>query len=342
VNRILERLVFDSRLFLEVFMGKRIRLSLAAVVFCSLLFTAQSNISSAEPASANADLTPEKLIAEHIKSIGEPTTLSSVNSRAFLGSTDVKFVQGMTGSIKGGMSTFVSEGNKLGIVLKYGSIDYPQEYFAYNGDNVSVGYISPGQRSPLADFLFRFNGVMKKGFIGGTLSLSWPLLDADGIQYKLKYKKVKVKDRELYPEDRELYQLEWPMNVLGNIRIKMYFEPDTFHHVRTDYVVRVQEDYSVRSQGAVLGQLGEVIDEEVGTVGRSSIMDRNIVPESIYTLIERFEDYKKVSGMTLPHKYSIEYTLEGQGHSFIGHWTINASKWLFNRTYDEMLFEAQK
>jgi len=316
-------------------MGKRIKVLLAAFVFCSLLFTVQSNISSAEPASANADLTPEKLIAEHIKSIGEPITLSSVNSRAFLGSADVEFVQGMTGSIKNGVSTFVSEGNKLGIVLKYGSIDYPQEYFAYNGNDVSVGYISPGQRSPIADFIFRFNGVMKKGFIGGTLSLAWPLLNPEGIEYKLKYKKVKV-------EDRELYQLEWPMNVLGNIRIKMYFEPETFHHVRTDYVVRIQEDISVQSEVAVLGQLGEVIDEEVGTVGRSSIMNRAITPESIYTLIERFDDYKKVSGMTLPHKYSIEYTLEGQGQSFIGHWTLNARRWLFNQTFDEMLFEAQK
>jgi hypothetical protein len=303
-------------------MGKRIRALPAAVVFCSLLFTTQSIISYAEPPNANSELTPEKLIAEHIKSIGEPTTLSSVNSRAFFGSTDVEFVQGMFGSIKNGASSFISDGEKLQIVMRYGDLNYPAEYFAYNGDNVSVGYISPGQRSPLADFLFRFNGVMKMGFIGGTLSLSWPLLDADGIEYKLKYKKVKVKDSELYKERRELHRLEWPMHMLRNVKIKMYFEPDTFHHVRTDYVVRIQEDISVTRS--------------------FDIMSKNIVPESIYTLIERFEDYKKVSGMTLPHKYSIEYTLEGQGHSFIGHWTINASKWLFNRTFDEMLFEAQK
>ncbi|MEJ2245903.1 MAG: hypothetical protein P8Y80_07490 [Acidobacteriota bacterium] len=219
-------------------MGKRIRALPAAVVFCSLLFTTQSIISYAEPPNANSELTPEKLIAEHIKSIGEPTTLSSVNSRAFFGSTDVEFVQGMFGSIKNGASSFISDGEKLQIVMRYGDLNYPAEYFAYNGDNVSVGYISPGQRSPLADFLFRFNGVMKMGFIGGTLSLSWPLLDADGIEYKLKYKKVKVKDSELYKERRELHRLEWPMHMLRNVKIKMYFEPDTFHHVRTDYVVR--------------------------------------------------------------------------------------------------------
>jgi hypothetical protein len=296
-------------------MGKRVEVLLAAIVFCSLLFIVRSIISYAAPANANSELTPEKLIAEHIKSIGAPATLSSVNSRAFFGSTDVEFVQGMFGSIKNGVSSFVSDGEKLQIVMRYGDLNYPAEYIAYNGNDVSVGYISPGQRSPLADFLFRYNGVMKEGFIGGTLSLAWPLLDPDGIECELKYKKVKV-------EGRELHRLEWPIHILRNVKIKMYFEPETFRHVRTDYVVRIQEDISVTSA--------------------FDIMSKSIVPESIYTLIERFDDFKKVSGMTLPHKYSIEYTLEGQGHSFIGRWTLNAKRWLFNRTFDEMLFEAQK
>ena len=46
--------------------------------------------------------------------------------------------------------------------------------------------------------------------------------------------------------------------------------------------------------------------------------------------------------MTLPHKYGIEYSIEGQGQSFIGRWTITAEKWIFNRTFDENLFVAQK
>jgi len=296
-------------------MRERFRTLFAAAVCCSLLFTAQSFISYAEPANIDSELTPEKLIAGHINSIGGPSILSSVKTRAFIGSTEVEFVQGMTGSINNGTASFVSDGNKLQIIMKYGELNYPEEYIAYNGSEVSVGYISPGQRSPLADFFYRFNGVMKKGFVGGTLSLAWPLLDTEEIQSKLKYKKVKV-------EGRELHRLEWPMHLLGNIRIKMYFEPDTFRHVRTDYVVRIQEDIAV-STGY-------------------DVMSTGIIPESIYTLIERFDQYKTVSGMTLPHKYSIEYSIEGQGNSFIGHWTINAQKWIFNRIFDEMIFEAQK
>jgi len=46
--------------------------------------------------------------------------------------------------------------------------------------------------------------------------------------------------------------------------------------------------------------------------------------------------------MTLPHDYTLDYSVEGQGHSFIGKWTMKASQWAFNRTYDEAIFIAQK
>jgi hypothetical protein len=319
--------------YLEDFMGKRIKASLlSAVVSCLLILTAQSNLSFAGSATADSELTPEKLIAEHIKSIGGPSILSSVQTRAFVGSTDVEFIQGMMGSIKNGTSMFVSDGKKLGIVLKYGSVDYPEEYFSYNGNEVSVGHISPGQRSPLADFFYRFSGIVKEGFIGGTLSLSWPsLLDNPEIQAKLKYKKTKV-------EGRELNELEWPISILGNVRIRMFFEPGTFRHVRTEYHIRIKEDVSVQNSDTYLG---EMATSEDGS-GRSNLLRKDLIPDSIYALIETFDDYKKVSGMTLPHKYTLEYSLEGQGHSFIGKWTINARKWIFNRTFDEKIFKAQK
>ncbi len=297
-------------------MEKGIKLLPPAVVFSSLLLTILFLSSYTGQAETVSDLTPERLIAEHVRSIGSPTTLSSVKTRAFIGFTDVEFIQGMFGKIEGGPASFVSDGKKLQMSMRYGDLNYPAEYIAYNGREVSVGHISPGQRSPLGDFLFRFNGVMKNGFFGGTLSLAWPLLKADEIDVPLKYKKVKV-------EGRPLHRLEWPIYILGNIRIKMFFEPETFHHVRTEYIVRIKNDVSANPEN-------------------NDIMSNSLMPESIYTLIERFDNFKKISGMTLPHKYSIEYSIEGQGQSFIGHWTINAHNWIFNRTFDEMIFKAHK
>ena len=297
-------------------MNIRIKGILVLAVLGFMFFSGQSLNSFVEAAGTDSTITPADLMAEHVKSIGEPVTLSSVQTRAFIGFTDVDFIQGIFGRVEGGISSFVSDGKKLQVVLKFGDLTYPGEYIAYDGGRVSVGHISPGQRSPLADFLFRFNGVMKEGFFGGTLSLAWPLLNPDEISTSLKCRSVKV-------EGRRLYRLEWPINLLGNIRIKMYFEPGTYRHVRTEYMVRIQNDVSARGD-------------------YSDILSFELMPESIYTLIEEFDDFRKVSGMTLPHKYSLEYSIEGQGQSFIGRWTITAEKWVFNRTFDEKIFVAQK
>ena len=109
-------------------MRGKMRVLLPMLVFCSLFFAPISVISDAEPANADSELTPEKIIAEHIKSIGSPSILSSVKTRAFIGSTDVEFIQGMFGSVKNGVASFVSEGEKLQIVMKYGDLNYPSEY----------------------------------------------------------------------------------------------------------------------------------------------------------------------------------------------------------------------
>jgi hypothetical protein len=149
----------------------------------------------------NQNLTVEKVLAEHLRSIGTPEAITETKSRAFVGTTSVNFIQGGHGSMNG-TSMLVSEGNKLGIVLKYGDINYPQEYFAFDGKDVSVGYISPGQRSPVADFLFRYNGLIKEGLMGGVLSGAWPLLD-------FKQKNVDLKYRETTVEGRRLHEIEY-------------------------------------------------------------------------------------------------------------------------------------
>lgn len=284
-------------------------------------------------AGSEEKLAPEDLIARHIKSIGGDSVLSSLQSTAFTGEASVHFIQGMQGKIVNGKSTIVSQGHNLSIIMKYNDINYPGEYLSYDGKDVMVGFMRPGIKSPLGDFIFRFNGVMKKGFLGGIFSLSWPLLDIDADKAKLKYKKTKV-------EDRELHQLEWPINILGNIKIRMYFEPDTYHHVRTEYVVRIEEDVSVQREDVYAGEVNNQGSTDMETP-YSNLM-RSDIPESIYTLIEKFDDFKQVSGMTLPHKYTIDYELEGQGSSFVGQWVLQADNWIFNQVYPDKIFQAQK
>jgi hypothetical protein len=110
----------------------------------------------------------------------------------------------------------------------------------------------------------------------------------------------------------------------------MYFDSKTFYHVKTTYEVRVKDDNSVR------GPLGSVRPSQ----GRVEIED--VLPDSIYVLVEKFDDFKKVGGVVLPYKYRIEYSIDGQGRAFVGKWEIKAAQWDFNKTYNEGIFRAQK
>jgi hypothetical protein len=287
---------------------------------------------------AEDEMTAEKVIEEHVKSMGTPQALAALKSLAFVGSSSVEFIQGMYGKMNG-TSMLVSDGKKIGIVVKYGDIEYPGEYLAYDGEKVSVGHIDPLQRSPLADFVFRHNGIMKEGLLGGVFSGGWPLPHLQEDQAWLKYDSVKV-------DDRRLHEIEYrPKRSLRDVKIKLYFDPETFHHVRTEYRVRIRDDMSAgpgggAGPGAGGSRTGTFQRENTEFNGMEALIQG--LPDSIYVLIEKFYDFKKVGAMTLPHGYSIDYSVEGQGHTFIGKWTLRADQWAFNRTYDDKIFIAQK
>jgi hypothetical protein len=278
--------------------------------------------------------TPEKLVAAHVKSVGRPALLAKIQSRMFLGTSSVEFIQGMRGGQKG-TSMFVSQGPKLAIVMKYGDVNYPGEYFAYDGKDVTVGLINPGQRSPIGDFVFRFTKLVKGGFLGGALTSSWPLLDIKNKNVAMKYRKAKV-------EGRELHELEYhPRSGFGDLRILMYFDMTTFRHVRTEYKVHSYNDSSIK------GESPDGVSPDVQMNDPDLPITTGIgqnPQDSYFSLVEKFEDYKREGGLMLPHQYILEYSDEGAGRqTFIGHWFVNIEKWAFNApNLDQKLFRAHK
>lgn len=288
------------------------------VAFC--LFAIQPPKSHA----ANKDITAEQLIAAHVKSIGSPALLGKVKSLTFGGTSNVKFIQRIQGTMDG-LSMVVSEGPKMGIILKFPDTNnYPGEYFAYDGKDVTVAHIRPGVKSPIADFFFRFNQIMKQGLVGGVYSTAWPLLDVKDNALDMKCQKTRV-------EGRELYELEYrPKDPIAYMKIKMYFDPATFQHVRTEYKVRTREDVTTGANPALFSEEAFIIGQVRG--------------ESIYTLTEKFDNFKKVGGLTMPHRYVLDYAIEGTAQSaFIAHWTLEAQEWGFNiSNLDEKLFKAEK
>ncbi len=289
------------------------------VILCASFGIVWSESSFAE----DKKLEPEELVAEHLKSIGNPEVLAGIKNRGLAGTASVSFIQGGTGKMTGS-SLFVSEGNKLGIIMKFGAVDYPGEYFAFDGKEVTVGYINPGQRSPLADFIYRYNGLTEEGLLGGVLSAGWSLLNTEEKEPKLKYDREKI-------EGRELHELQYRSKKgLDDVNVKLYFDLETFRHVMTEYRLRVRRDMSLQSDAVVT----------IGGATRSAgILDPD--SDSIYVLVEKFDNFKEVDGLMLPHSYNIEYSVQGRGNSSIIHYAIEASQFMHNGEINPQLFKAQ-
>jgi hypothetical protein len=53
--------------------------------------------------------------------------------------------------------------------------------------------------------------------------------------------------------------------------------------------------------------------------------------EVAYTLTEKFDDFKKVGPLTLPHSYTLNYMIDGSNQSgFIANWKISVVDAGFN------------
>jgi hypothetical protein len=289
---------------------------------------------------------PEEVVAAHLKSIGARELLAGIKNRGMSGRTSVEFVQGGVGMLDG-QCMVISSGRNLSIILKYGGVDYPGEYFAYDGTDVEITTISPGQRSPLGDFIFRYKGLMKEGLLGGIWSLGWPLLDIEKRNPSLKYTGAKVDGRELHEIDYT------PKGGLNNIKVKLFFEPDTFRHVRTEYMLKVQGEQALQA-GQTVAQ-GVPNSGNISTGQRGGAITRNAgvldpIGNSYYRLVENFDNFKEIKfkdsngsetrSLILPQSYSLEYSVEGQGSSFLGHWNLFADQWMENGNIDASVFKA--
>lgn len=279
-------------------MKKHLILFAAVAVLALIAWQSQNSY------AADKKLKPEELVAEHLKSLGSPEALQSFKTRQMVGSAMVKFIIGATGQLVG-KAQLASDGQKYAIFINFPSQEYPGERFAYDGRDTTVAYIRPGNRSPLGDLINHFGDLMKEGLLGGALSSAWPFLQFEERQPKLKVNTKKI-------EGRELYELEYrPKKGLGELKIKMYFDPETFRHLRTEY------NYRQRAS-------------------------QRTSQDYIYTITEQFDNFSEVDGMTLPQNYTLEYSSEGQGASFLAQWNIQPERWVHNTTIEPEIFRVKE
>jgi len=283
-------------------------LCLSAIALLSLsIFRLIYSIQTSPASAQDKKLTAEGLVARHLESVGTAEARIKASTRVVIGET--KFIARLGGSANvDGQAMMVSAGAKMRFGIKLPLNDYPGEDMAFDGNQAATGLLPQGNRSNLSAFFSSQNLPLREGLIGGTLSTAWPLLRLDQTQPKLDYRGLRKID------GRQLHEVGYrPRKGSTDLKVSLFFDPETFRHVRTRY------------------------NFEIGaTIGTRENSNQNT--ESYYTLTEDFDDFRAVDGLTLPHKYRMQFSKEGRNGSALHDWSVTIKQIEHNTKIDDPLF----
>ncbi len=291
-------------------MNRQFSLSPKLLVTLLLLLMAMASLTSgARVLSDEDDLTAEQVIARHLDSIGSAEARASINSRVILGGAVAAARIGGSGQAEG-QAVLASRGNKSLIGMAFSVPNYPHEKMGYDGKKLTVAELTPGTRSELGKFFMAHEMPFREGLLAGTLSTAWPLLNMTLRRAVLKYEGTK----KLH--GHKMYVLRYETRNDSGLKTKVYFDAETFRHVRTEYEHRI-------------------IQQMADQPGRTQKQG-----DSITKLVEEFSEFKTVDALTLPHSYKLQLSVETLGRRILQDWTLALSQFVANRTLDDKEFDV--
>jgi len=274
------------------------------VVICIWLAT----LSGAMAADAKA----EDIVAQHLDSIGTAEARAAIKSLAVQGTLHFRIMIGGGGESSGTWQR-LSEQRKSKFVMKFGDNKWWGEQFISDGDKASFAMAnSAHQYSVLGAFFVGHDSIVREGLLGGELGTGWALQSIDPHRVKLDYVGRKKVD------GRELDALEYLSKTNGEMTVKLYFDPETHHHVMTVYTV-----------------------ERLATIAHTDVA--NAHQQGLHFILEeRFSDFQTDKGITLPRQYDLRYSQELQnGSTTVYDWAMTAEKVLQNPIIPPANFELK-
>jgi len=226
-------------------------------------------------------------VKQHLDSIGPEQAREAVKNRGAGGSVTFELLTGGTAHQEG-KEILVSEGDKLVSLFELPNHHYPGERFVSDGKKVYVAETAASVHSALGEFVMVHSEILTEGLWSGTLSTAWALAHLDERQAKLEDRGLKKVD------GRELHRVDYVPRKPTDLQIELYFEPDTLRHVMTVYSTSTAPSMSHnRSDNLRSG-------------------------EKHYRLEERFADFKTVDNLSLPSRWTIQYSSDAAGR-YAGH-----------------------
>jgi len=255
-----------------------------------------------------AKITAAELVARHLEAIGTPEARAAIRSRAFNGTVRVTFRIGNHGQHDGSFS-LISEGNKVRLGMRFDSTEYAGEQLAFDGKDSSTGFIRPRVRSTLGTVFYQYDHLLREGFLGGSSSLAWPLLEVDERQPMLEYEGLKD------VEGVELHQLKYRAKRGDQgFTVSLFFDPQTFHHVRSRYRLKI-------------GHL----------IGPTDLISARQQPTFV-TILEDFGDYRTIDGIALAHTYKMSLDINRKDNSIMTEWVAEVKQVFHNRNLNPKFF----
>jgi hypothetical protein len=266
-------------------------------------------VSSAFQSSKSEKLKAEEVIAKHLESIGTAKARAGVTTRIIAGTSQVIIRTTPPGQAVG-KAVLASEGVKSLFGMSFPSPVYPREQLGFNGNTFMAAFSTPGVRSGLGNFLMMHDIIFKQGLMCGTLSSAWPLLDLESHHAQVEFAGTKKMD------DRSLLELKYLPRGNSDLKVTLFFEQETFRHVRTEYE--------------------RTVSAPMGKVEYTNVQER----EARYKMIEEFSLFKSESDLTLPHIYTIKLSIDTVNGTFGAEWTIKLTQFEFNQKIDQSAFNV--
>lgn len=261
-----------------------------------------------------------EIVSKHLESIGPASSRTPAGGRVIGGTTQVTFRSRGIAQTNGG-AVLASDGTKSMVTMKFDSSQYPYEKIGFDGSKVTSYQLPGAAYSNLGSFARANPAMFKEGLVGGVLSSAWPLLDLSARKVKLEYAGTKKVN------SRELVEVRYVPRGGSDLKISLFFDPETFQHVRTTY----KKEMSAQMSRGGLGSTQTGVDRTgEGSAGQSN---------TTYELVEEFSDFKIEGGMTLPHIYKIHLAQQGSATQ-ISDWVMTLVTFAFNQLLESKDFDV--
>jgi hypothetical protein len=251
------------------------------------------------------------IVSKHLLAVVSPEQKTKITNLTAVGETTYVQVSNHQREYTG-KSVLVSDGKKTALAIAFPLQDYQFERVTFDGRKATFPFIRPGVRSPLGNFLYTQDEVVKEGLFGGVLSTGWLLNYPDEKKGTLSVQGTKKLD------GKDVQILSYTTKSGSGLGVKLFFDATTGRHIRTEYRRKTTQSMA-RSPEASAASSNDIIEE----------------------LSEDFGDFKTEAGVTLPTSYKIRVAQAFGANLREFTYTMKIATFYYNQKLDAATFDAQ-